>query len=178
MSKIIFKGVEYASSDNTWIGTKAEYELQKNEIPDGYTVILTDDVATGTQVVVDEVRDGDMNPVTSNAVYDSLNTINTALSNKPTIKNISYTYTSATTLKEVVNEILTNNTFAIGHYIGTISSTHSGGGDMGTWAGHYTMTVNGNSRYQKHGIVSCQGHIFMVEWQESAWYVKEVAFTE
>jgi len=88
MSKIIFKDVEYASSDNTWIGTKAEYELQKSNIPDGYTVILTDDVATGTQVVVDEVRDGDMNPVTSNAVYDTIDTLNNTKQNNLSVSSL------------------------------------------------------------------------------------------
>jgi len=126
MSKIIFKGVEYASSDNTWIGTKAEYELQKNEIPDGYTVILTDDVATGTQVVVDEVRDGDMNPVTSNAVYDILQNITP-------INSVTDGSSRAVTSNAVYDALNVCSTVSVHCPSGSNTTTNGGANEIGSY---------------------------------------------
>lgn len=54
-----------------FIGTKAEYLNKKNELPEGCTVYITDDYDDGLEVV-DVVEDGNMNPVTSNAVAETL----------------------------------------------------------------------------------------------------------
>ena len=95
MAKVIFKDQVYGSTDTVWIGTKAEYESNKSSIPDGYTVILTDDQTMGNLVIDDEVKSGSKNPVTSDAVYDNLSTITNNL--KPTAaKNIDYTITKST----------------------------------------------------------------------------------
>ena len=58
----------------TFTGTQAEWNaLTATEKAKYNLVNITDDVASGAQVVVDEVTEGNMNAVTSNAVYNSLN---------------------------------------------------------------------------------------------------------
>ena len=56
----------FTGTQNDWDSLtdaqKAEYEI----------VNLTDDIAGGNLLVVDAVEDGNMNPVTSNAVYDAI----------------------------------------------------------------------------------------------------------
>ena len=54
-----------AEWNNLTAAQKAEYEL----------VNLTDDIAGGQQIVVDVVQDGNLNAVTSNAVYDYIDTM-------------------------------------------------------------------------------------------------------
>lgn len=55
-----------------WSGTKAEYEAIKDTLEAGTYVSITDDYDDGLEVV-DVVEEDNMNPVTSNAVYDMLN---------------------------------------------------------------------------------------------------------
>lgn len=57
----------------TFIGTREEWNnLTLAEKKNYDACDLTDDTAGGEMVISDEVTDGDLNPVTSNAVYDSL----------------------------------------------------------------------------------------------------------
>lgn len=59
-----------------WSGTRAEYEAIKDTLEAGTYIGITDDYDDGLEVV-DEVEDGNMNPVTSNAVYDAISQIKT-----------------------------------------------------------------------------------------------------
>ena len=54
-----------------WTGTHAEYEAQKDTIPDYSILHFTDDYDDSVGVV-DKIEDNNMNGVTSNAVYDAL----------------------------------------------------------------------------------------------------------
>lgn len=60
----------------TWTGTKAQWDAISDKTPyDGWVINITDDQTSGVGVVVDTVTDGNMNAVTSNAVYDLFNTV-------------------------------------------------------------------------------------------------------
>lgn len=57
----------------SWVGTEAQWQALTAEEQAKYTIVnKTDDIGIGDLVVVDAVTNGDMNPVTSNAVYDTL----------------------------------------------------------------------------------------------------------
>lgn len=61
------------SADDHWYGTVAQWDALPQADKEKYRYIhFTDDVASGFMVVSDSVTDGDMNPVTSNAVYDAI----------------------------------------------------------------------------------------------------------
>lgn len=61
------------SAEDHWWGTVADWEaLPQSEKEDYLYVHFIDDPASGFAVVSDEVQDGDMNPVTSNAVYQAI----------------------------------------------------------------------------------------------------------
>lgn len=59
-----------ANGQRIWLGTKAAHDAaeQAGTLPDNALIAITDD--GDISGVVDEVEDGNMNPVTSNAVYD------------------------------------------------------------------------------------------------------------
>lgn len=57
----------------TFTGTRNEWDSLSLEQKAQYGIAnITDDVASGVPIVVDAVTNGDMNPVTSNAVFDTL----------------------------------------------------------------------------------------------------------
>jgi hypothetical protein len=67
--------VTLANGQRIWVGTKAAHDaaVAAGTMPNNCLVALTDDGdITG---VVDAVEDGNMNPVTSNAVYDAINNV-------------------------------------------------------------------------------------------------------
>ncbi len=67
----------------TFVGTTAEWnDLSATEKAKYSLVNLTDDIAGGDMVVVDTVADGNMNPVTSNAVYDYVDAMITSALNE------------------------------------------------------------------------------------------------
>ena len=103
MAKVIFKDQVYGSTDTVWIGTKAEYENAKSSIPDGYTVILTDDQTMGNLVIDDEVKSGSKNPVTSDAVYKSLNSAMDSKENKLQYSSGQFTLNSTYVTKGTVS---------------------------------------------------------------------------
>jgi len=64
----------------TFTGTRNEWNSLSLEQKAQYGIAnITDDVASGVPIVVDAVTDGDMNPVTSNAVYDFVQVITPTL---------------------------------------------------------------------------------------------------
>ena len=69
------KVADYVNSKEplTFKGTSAEWNALTALEKAKYTIVcFTDVVAEGGAVVVDEVTDGNLNPVTSNAVYDAV----------------------------------------------------------------------------------------------------------
>ncbi len=62
--------VTLANGSRMWIGTKAVHDAaeQAGTLPSNVLIAITDDYGDAT---VDVVEDGNMNPVTSNAVYDA-----------------------------------------------------------------------------------------------------------
>lgn len=62
-----------ATGNGTFVGTRAAFNAVKNSLPNNTVAYITDDGGS----IVDEVTNGDMRAVTSNAVYDELNTVTT-----------------------------------------------------------------------------------------------------
>ena len=62
-----------AGGTGTFIGTTAAFNAVKATLPENTVAYITDD-GNGDLQPVDAVTNGDMHPVTSNAVYDSLKT--------------------------------------------------------------------------------------------------------
>lgn len=62
-----------AGGTGTFIGTAAAFNAVKATLPVNTVAYITDD-GNGDLQPVDAVTNGDMHPVTSNAVYDKLNT--------------------------------------------------------------------------------------------------------
>lgn len=69
---------EISVDDNmvpAFVGTREEWEALTIDEKAQYEIVnFTNDLAGGEQVVVDEVSDGNLNPVTSNAVFDFVKT--------------------------------------------------------------------------------------------------------
>lgn len=65
-----------AGGTGTFIGTAAAFNAVKATLPVNTVAYITDD-GNGDLQPVDAVTNGDMHPVTSNAVYDELNTVTT-----------------------------------------------------------------------------------------------------
>ena len=63
-----------AGGNGTFIGTKAAFDAVKATLPDNTVAYITDD-GNGDLQPVDAVTNGDMHPVTSNAVYDTIATL-------------------------------------------------------------------------------------------------------
>lgn len=63
-----------AGGNGTFIGTAAAFNAVKATLPVNTVAYITDD-GNGDLQPVDAVTNGDMHPVTSNAVYDKLNTV-------------------------------------------------------------------------------------------------------
>jgi hypothetical protein len=57
-----------ATGNGTFVGTKTAFDAVKDDLPDNTVAYTTDD----GESVTDEITDGDMRAVTSNAVYDAL----------------------------------------------------------------------------------------------------------
>lgn len=79
------KGVEINNKEiavdesirTTFVGTQAEWNaLTADEKAEYELVNITDDAASGAQIVVDEVTEGNMNAVTSNAVHEEFQLYN------------------------------------------------------------------------------------------------------
>lgn len=69
-----------------WSGTRAEYEAIKDTLEAGTIVNITDDYDDGLGVV-DVIEDGNMNPVTSNAVAEALAVIDSPITKVGTAIN-------------------------------------------------------------------------------------------
>lgn len=65
-----------AGGTGTFIGTAAAFNAIKDTLPVNTVAYITDD-GNGDLQPVDAVTNGDMHPVTSNAVYDAMNTVET-----------------------------------------------------------------------------------------------------
>lgn len=65
-----------AGGTGTFIGTLAAFNAIKDTLPVNTVAYITDD-GNGDLQPIDAITNGDMHPVTSNAVYDTLNTVET-----------------------------------------------------------------------------------------------------
>lgn len=65
-----------AGGNGTFIGTTAAFNAIKDTLPDNTVAYITDD-GNGDLQPIDAVTNGEMRPVTSNAVYDKLNVLGT-----------------------------------------------------------------------------------------------------
>lgn len=77
-----------ATGNGTFVGTNAAFNAIKDTLPVNTVAYITDDGNSDLQPI-DSVTNGNMNPVTSNAVYD-------ALPNKSTSTTITMTMTNNT----------------------------------------------------------------------------------
>ena len=83
--------VDLSKYETSWTGTKAEWDALSASEKKQYKIAnITDDVIGGE--VADEVTDGDMRPVTSNAVFDELAT---KVSKSDVVDNLTSTSTTA-----------------------------------------------------------------------------------
>lgn len=68
--------LETGAGSSIFVGTQAEWDALSTAEKNEYSQASLTDVNSVVHVPVDVVADGNMNPVTSNAVFDALNTIN------------------------------------------------------------------------------------------------------
>lgn len=159
---------------NIFYGTKAEWEALSDEEQSKYSHVSTPETG-GTPYLppISTLDTSSPKAVNSSAVAD-------ALKSTPTLKNISYAYQSATDLKGVIKEILDSQlppvTTPIGTYMGQCRSTHSGSGSMGSWVGHYEVTISTNGNYGASGIVVTQGYLFIARTEQvtGGWTLDQV----
>ena len=95
-----------AAIKSTFVGTQAEWDALTAEQKATYRLVnITDDGESGD--VVDAVTNGDMHPVTSNAVYDEINSTKERL--VTTIPSNTYaTYSEAFAALKVIYDELTD----------------------------------------------------------------------
>ena len=71
-----------AGGTGTFIGTSAAFNAVKATLPVNTVAYITDD-GNGDLQPVDAITNGDMHPVTSNAVYDAISPIGTSITANP-----------------------------------------------------------------------------------------------
>lgn len=82
--------LETGAGASIFIGTQAEWDALSTAEKNEYQQADLTDVNSVVHVPVDTVADGNMNPVTSNAVYDALNTVETgAISLDTSVWNVN-----------------------------------------------------------------------------------------
>lgn len=122
---------------NTFIGTRAEWDALTSAEKAQYEIVnLTDDVAGGETIVTDAVTDGDLNPVTSNAV-----------ANKTTLKLVSITAVTGASATVTTAE----TSFEVGQFVRV--SISSGVILSGFWGSSSTLAALGVSNIQVAGSV-------------------------
>lgn len=171
LNKINGEWVVTAGGQRMWVGTQAAYEaaLANGEIAANTLVAITDDSDSN----IDDVPTANSeNLVKSGGVYNS--TI--------TKKDIAATYTTTdTTLEGIIKNILELNnvlTWETNTYAGDFESTHSGGGDTGSWTGAYLLKVVKNNQFGIQGFVSAQGYMFNIHLSAGTFVVNRLAFVE
>ena len=151
MSKFMSLIKQYMDGDKHWTGTHAEYEAQKANIP-AYTILhFTDD-------------------------YDE----NLGLPVKDVSSNAGVT---TATLREFVEAMLNDiamQTWENGSYAGKLQSTHSGGGDFGSWLGTYQCTKQHSNAYGTTviGVANNKGFTAMWEGSTVGWIVKMCGYEQ
>lgn len=129
--------------DVHWTGTHAEYEAQKDNIPDYAILHFTDD-------------------------YDD----NLGMP----IKNVSSAAGVTTaSIREFIEGMLNDiamQTWENGSYAGELKSTHSGGGDFGSWIGTYQCTKSHSGSYGTVVVGVANNKEFTAMWTGSSWDVK------
>lgn len=145
------------------------------------TVIAVLDSTTLNLINVDGTKnasgvyyDNTLSGLTANNVQGAIDELSVRVINKI----ISQSYTgSPTDIVGVITEILTlesPHTWDVGTYAGKIQSTHSGGGDLGSWAGTYQLTVGYSGNYGTRGIISAQGCVFEFGYENAKYTVHKL----
>lgn len=94
---------------NIFTGTRAEwYALEIDEKKKYLLVCLTDDLAGEEWFLANVVEDGNMNPVTSNAVYQAIKDMNDLI----IVKNVPLVFDPTTLIAEVIDSRISANTHA------------------------------------------------------------------
>ncbi len=151
----------------------------------GTTVLSTSGLKTELDKKANDdevVKKADMSTtIDSTSTDDTVPTNKTIFNNCVRVKDLIYSYTDAlTTLEEVIISILNNTNpqqFKPGVYSGMIASTHSGGGDLGSWKGNYILTVSHNGAYGTSGIINTQSKSFSIQYALNKWIIKRLCAT-
>ena len=151
----------------------------------GTTVLSTSGLKTELDKKANDdevVKKADMSTtIDSTSTDDTVPTNKTIFNNCVRVKDLIYSYTDAlTTLEEIIISILNNTNpqqFKPGVYSGMIASTHSGGGDLGSWKGNYILTVSHNGAYGTSGIINTQSKSFSIQYALNKWIIKRLCAT-
>lgn len=84
--------LETGAGSSIFVGTQAEWNALSTAEKNEYSQASLTDVNSVVHVPVDVVADGNMNPVTSNAVYDALNTVESTTINLALSSTIESAY--------------------------------------------------------------------------------------
>lgn len=84
--------LETGAGSSIFVGTQAEWEALSTAEKNEYSQASITDANSVVHVPVDVVADGNMNPVTSNAVYDALSTVETTTVNLTLSSTIESAY--------------------------------------------------------------------------------------
>lgn len=101
----------------TFVGTTQEWDALTAAEKAQYKVVnLTNDIVGGEIVVVDEVEDGNLNPVTSNAVYDSIYAIRKVCSPGAYLPSIKIAESYTAELKQDISSGVFEKVFVGGYF--------------------------------------------------------------
>lgn len=128
-----------------WTGTHAEYEAQKDTIPDYSILHFTDDYDDNLGMPIKDV---------SSAAGIT-------------------TFTLREFVKGMLEDIAMQ-TWENGSYTGKLSSTHAGGGDFGSWIGSYQCTKSHSGQYGTtvFGVANNKGFTAIWSGGTIGWDVK------
>lgn len=105
-----------------FVGTQAEWDALTTTEKEAYDFVhITDDVANGGAIVVDTIADGNMNPCTSNSVYQAITEKNKLITILAENSDIDI---STTRYQTTVSELSNLLSIYVRGYIGTNSGGH------------------------------------------------------
>lgn len=93
--------LETGAGSSIFVGTQAEWNALSTAEQNEYSQASLTDVNSVVHVPVDVVADGNMNPVTSNAVYDAIAPIGTSITGNPYSTAVTLQPNAATAIGEI-----------------------------------------------------------------------------
>lgn len=167
--------------------TTVDGKVDKTSILTALDDAATDDQVYSAKALNTELVNGVVKKTDIATTIDGTSTDDTVPTNKAVydncvrVKNLEYSYTDTlTTLEEVILSILNNTNpqqFKPGVYSGMIASTHSGGGDLGSWKGNYILTVSHNGAYGTSGVINTQSKSYHIQYSLNKWIIKRICTT-